>query len=125
MNMKNILLNCSCLLLSSCVQPPAFKGDGYAVIMSSHPIVSVNDVEIEGAYRLDLDAGDNSLVIVYNTYKYDYHCTFNWNAAAGTAYEVTNQENKYPLTLYRWVRTNVLWANRLDPIDPLKCSIVS
>jgi len=125
MNMRNILFNCSCLLLSSCVQAPAFKGDDYAVIMSNYPIVSVNDIEIEGSYRLDLDAGDYSLVIVYNTYNYDYHCTFNWNAAAGTAYEVTDQENQYPLTLYRWVRTNVLWANRLDPIDPLKCSIVS
>ena len=125
MNLRIILFISSSLLLSSCVQAPAFKGEGYTLITSNYPIVKVNDVEIEDTYTLDLEAGENTLVIVYNTYRYDYFCTFSWTAIAGTAYEVTDQENQYPLTLYRWVRTNGLWANRLDPVDPLKCSAVS
>lgn len=109
------------LLLSSCVQPPVFKTEEHAVIISNYPIVAVNGVEIEKAYQLDLKAGDNSLVIIYNTYEYDYFCTFSWPAKAGTAYEVTDQENAYPLTLYRWYRKNGLWAIRFDPVDPEKC----
>lgn len=112
---------CGCLLLNACVQVPVFKQDGYALINSNYPIVNLNGVEIEPAYQLDIEAGETTLVIVYNTYQYDYACTFSWTAAAGTAYEVTDQENSYPLTLFRWVRKNDLWAIRLDPLDPLQC----
>jgi len=125
MNLRIILFICSSLLLGSCVQAPTFKGENYALITSNYPIVSVNGVETEDTYKLDIDTGENTLVIVYHTYQKDYHCTFTWDAVAGTVYEVTDQENKFPLTLYRWVRTNSLWANRLDPADPLECSIVS
>ena len=109
------------IVLSSCVHQPAFKAEGYALIKSDYPIVSLNGINIENTYELDLDAGENSLVIVYNTYQHDYFCTFNWLAEAGTAYEVTDQENQSPLTLYRWRRKNRLWAIRLDPVDPLEC----
>ncbi len=122
MNLRIILFIFSSLFLGGCVQTPAFKGDEYAVITSNYPVVKVNDVEIEDTYTLDIEAGENTLVIVYNTYRYDYFCTFSWTAIAGTAYEVTDQENQYPLTLYRWVRKNRLWALRLDPIDPLQCA---
>lgn len=125
MNLRIILFIFSSQFLSGCVQSPAFKGDEYAVITSNYPIVKVNDVEIEDTYTLDIEAGENTLMIVYNTYRYDYFCTFSWAAIAGTVYEVTDQENQYPLTLYRWVRTNGLWANRLDPVDPLGCTSVS
>ena len=49
-------------------------------------------------------------MIVYNTYRHDYYCSFRWTAVADAVYEVTDQENRYPLTLYRWVKTNSLWA---------------
>lgn len=122
--MKNraLFFTTLCLLLSSCVQPPVFKTEEHAVIISNYPIVAINGVEIEKAYQLDLKAGKNSLLIVYNTYEYDYFCTFNWLAKAGTAYEVTDQENQYPLTLYRWHKKNTLWAIRFDPVDPVECS---
>ena len=109
------------MVLSSCVQPPVFKTEEYALIKSNYPIVAINGNEIENTYQLDLEAGENSLVVVYNTYQHDYFCTFSWVAMAGTAYEVTDQENQYPLTLYRWHRKNDLWAIRLDPVDPLEC----
>lgn len=117
-----ILFSYLCLLLSSCVQPPAFKAEDYALIKSNYPIVAINDIEIEKTYQLDIEAGENSLVIVYNSYQHDYFCTFSWVATAGIAYEVTDQENQYPLTLYRWHRKNDLWAIRLDPVEPLECT---
>jgi hypothetical protein len=125
MNMRIILFISSSLLLGSCVQAPIFKDADHALITSNYPIISINGVGIEDTYKLDLDTGENTLVIVYHTYSKDYHCTFTWTAEAATAYEVTDQENRYPLTLYRWIRKNSLWAVRLNPIDPLACSIVS
>jgi len=110
------------MLLVSCVQPPLFKTEDYALIKSNYPILAINGNEIEKTYQLDIEAGENSLLVVYNTYQYDYFCTFSWNAIAGTAYEITDQENQYPLTLYRWHRKNGLWAVRLEPVDPLECT---
>jgi hypothetical protein len=118
---RALFFSALCLLLGSCVQPPVFKTEEHAVIISNYPIVAINGTEIEKAYQLDLKAGENSLVIVYNTYEYDYFCTFSWLAKAGTAYEVTDQENQYPLTLYHWHKKNSLWAIRLNPVDPLQC----
>ena len=117
-----IFFTLSCMALGSCVQPPVFKSEDYALIISNYPIVAVNGIDIEKTYRLDLAAGENSLVIVYNTYQHDYFCTFSWLAKTGTAYEVTDQENLYPLTLYHWHRKNGLWAIRLEPVDPLECT---
>ncbi len=129
MSTRIILFIFSSLLLAGCVQMPTFKDETSSLITSNYPILKVNGVNItDGAdtasvYRYDLEPGENTLVIVYNTYKYDYFCRFTWVAEANTAYEVTDQENRYPLTLYRWVRTNSLWANRLDPVDPLECTV--
>jgi hypothetical protein len=121
MSARITLLACSCLILGACVKPPKFKGDAYAYVESNYPIVNVNGNDIEPVYRLDMETGPNTVVIVYNTYQHDYYCRFSWTAESNTAYEVTDQENQYPLTLYRWVRTNSLWASRLDPLDPLDC----
>ena len=118
---RMIFFTTLCLLLSSCVQPPVFKAEDYALIKSNYPIVVINGIATEDTYKLDLEAGENSLVVVYNTYQHDYFCTFRWIAITGTAYEVTDHENQYPLTLYRWRRKNGLWAIRLDPVDPLEC----
>lgn len=116
-----VFSTCIFLMLSACVQPAVFKGDGYAYIRSNYPIVNINGDKVKPVYELDMEAGEKTFVIVYNTYQHDYYCTITWVAEANTAYEVTDQENRYPLTLYRWVRTNSLWASRLDPLDPLEC----
>ena len=121
MNRPLLLILGACLFLGACVQSPVIKEGGYAFFRSNYPVVNVNGVAIEPAYRLDIPAGENTLVIVYHTYRHDYNCTFTWTAVTGTAYEVTDQDNRYPLTLYRWVKTNSLWASRLDPIDPVEC----
>jgi len=107
------------------MQAPVFKSENDAFLRSNYPIVNLNGVKIQPSYKLDIPAGDTTAVIVYRTYRYDYHCTFAWNAKPGTAYEVTDQEDKYPLTLYRWVRSNALWVSRLDPVDPVDCTQIS
>ncbi len=117
-----VIFTVLCLTLVSCVRPPVFKADGYALIKSNYPVVAINGVDIEKSYQLDLEAGENSLRVIYNTYQQNYLCTFSWTAVADTTYEITDQENQYPLTLYRWYRRNALWALRLDPLDPLQCS---
>jgi len=114
----------SCLVLSSCIQPPVFKAEGYALVKSSYPIVAINGEKIDKRYQLDLEAGENTLTVIYNTYQYAYRCIFSWTALADTAYEITDQENAYPLTLYRWYRKNGLWVIRLEPLDPLACKQV-
>ena len=121
MNSRPVLLACICLLLTACIKKPVFKGDEYAYIRSSYPIVTINGEEIERSYMENLLMGENSLVVVYNTYQYDYFCTFSWTVKANTVYEVVAQDNRYPLTMYRWVRTNAFWSSRLDPLDPLVC----
>ena len=121
MNRRILIIICSCFILGACIQTPVVKEGGYAFISSNYPIVSVNGAEVEPVYSLDIETGSNTLIIVYNTYQHDYYCTFTWSAVENTVYEVTDQDNRYPLTLYRWVKTNSLWASRLDPVDPLEC----
>ena len=111
----------SCLALGACVQPPVFTGKNHSFLKSNYPIVSVNGNQVEPSYKVDLKPGENILVITYLTYQHDYYCTFKWNVTANTAYEVVDQDNRYPLTLYRWIRRNSLWAVRLDPVDPIAC----
>jgi len=121
MKRQLFILFCAGLVTSSCVQAPVFKGEEYAYITSNYPMVRVNNSEIEPRYSYDLPAGEVTLVVVYRTYLQDYVCTFSWTARAGTAYEVTDQEHKYPLTLYRWEPTNSYWASRQDPVEPVEC----
>ena len=122
MKMRNCVITCATFVLTACVQAPVFKSEDHALLRSSYPVVSLNGAKIQPSYKLDIPSGDTKAVIVFRAYRYDYYCTFEWTATPRTAYEVTDQEDKYPLTLYRWVRSNALWASRLDPIDPMDCT---
>lgn len=122
MNARFIFVCLTILYIGSCVQAPNFKGDDYSFIKSSHTIVSVNGEGVDPKYTMDLMVGETTLVVLYRTYRHSYYCLFKWTSESRTAYEITDQENQYPLTLYRWKRENDLWASRLDPIDPVKCS---
>jgi hypothetical protein len=120
MSMRAIIF-LSSLILAACVQKPVFEGANHSFIKSNYPIVSVNGNKVEPSYKVDLKPGENILVITYLAYRHDYYCTFKWDVTDNTAYEVVDQENRHPLTLYRWIRRNGLWAVRLDPVDPLEC----
>ena len=113
------------LMLSGCVQTPPVKPGDYALLISNYPIIQINGeaIDSEGGerYKQDIKVGENTAVIVYNTYSYDYFCSFSWQAESGQVYEVTDQENTAPLTLYRWKRKNRFWSQRLDPVDPTNC----
>ena len=122
MKLPTRFITCAALFVTGCVQAPVFKSADHALLRSSYPIVNLNGVKIPPSYKLNIPAGDTTAVIVFRTYRYDYHCTFTWAAKPGTVYEVTDQEDKHPLTLYRWVRSNALWASRMDPVDPTDCT---
>ena len=121
MSIRTIALACTAALLVACVQKPVFKGDDYAFLRSNYPIEKINGIDIEPVFRADIESGQTSAVVGYHTYQHNFICTFNWAAEAQTVYEVTSQENMNPLTMYRWVRRNGLWAARLDPIQPEDC----
>ena len=114
-----------CLALSGCVQTPPVKPGDHALLISNYPITRINGEAIDSdsseRYRQDIMAGVNTAVIVYNTYSYDYFCSFTWTAEPRLIYEVTDQENAKPLTLYRWKRKNRFWSQRLDPVEPTHC----
>ena len=118
---RGIVTTLLCLALGACIQTPVFRDTSQARINSNYPITSLDGDAIERAYTLDFPAGRHSLSVVYDTLQYDYVCTFEWLAEAATVYEITDQENAYPLTLYRWQKRNGLWALRLDPVDPIEC----
>ena len=122
MTIRNRVIAYATFLLTACVQAPLFKSEGHALLKSNYPIVNINGEKLQPSYKLDIPAGDTTAVIVFRTYRYDYQCTFTWTAKPETTYEVTDHEDKYPLTLYRWVRSNALWASRLDPVDPVDCT---
>ena len=113
------------MFLYGCVQTPPVKHGDYALLISNYPILQINGKAIDDEngerYKQDIKAGENTVVIVYNTYSYDYFCSFTWTAEPRLIYEVTDQENSEPLTLYQWKRKNRLWAQRLDPVDPSHC----
>ena len=122
MNKGFLLLVFTALLNNACVKAPVYKEENHAFVKSSHAIIKVNNEQIEPAYAVNLKAGENTLVVLYRTYRHDYYCEFQWHSIPQTAYEITDQENKYPLTLYRWKKQNDLWASRLDPVDPVNCT---
>ena len=121
MKRRYLSIICVSALLAACVRQPVFKDENHAFLRSNYPITMLNGQPVEPAYRMDIPAGDVTAVIVYHTYRHDHVCTFSWVAEANTVYEVTSQWNSDPLTLYRWVRINSLWASRLDPAVPLDC----
>ena len=113
------------LALAGCVQLPQIDDD-QVLLTSNYPIIEVNgrataDQSTTGLYRVQLPAGENDVVIVYQTYNYDYHCRFAWDAQAANRYEVTDYGYRYPLTLFRWEYVNSLWAKRSMPTDPVSC----
>ena len=124
-NLPVIVLLIYGLTLGGCVQTPPVKPGNHALLISNYPIIRINGEAIDDdsneRYKQDIEAGENNVIIVYNTYSYDYFCSFTWTAEPGRIYEVTDQENAEPLTLYRWKRKNRFWSQRLDPVDPTHC----
>ena len=108
------------LLLAGCVAIPR-ADDGVVRLTSNYPIIELNGSKTEPLYSVQLPEGENDVVIVYNTYMYDYHCHFSWHAHAATRYEVTDYGHRYPLTLFTWEYVNNMWAKRSLPTDPASC----
>lgn len=119
--MKVPLLLLSLILLQGCISAGSAAPKRGVLLKSSYPIISLDEKDIEPSYELELEAGHHTLMVVYSTYRKNYHCLFTWQAQADTRYEIVDSSNTYPLTLFRWARRNGLWAIRYDPLDPERC----
>ena len=108
-------------VLAGCIAPGPAAPEGKVLLKANYPIVKIDNVAIESVYETVLSPGEHTVTVVYHTYRWDYHCRFRWQAEPDQRYEINNSENIHPLTLYRWVRANGLWAIRYDPLDPELC----
>ncbi|MEP1471598.1 MAG: hypothetical protein ABJK25_11545 [Halieaceae bacterium] len=107
------------LSLLACVEQPAHQEAGErAQLRSWMKIISIDGVAPEDPYLLMLEPGQHRMEVLYQTYRQDYLCLFQFEVAGGSSYEVVDHSNLQPLVLYRWVRANVVWAERLDPVFP-------
>ena len=110
-----------CANLGGCIASGPAAPEGRALLITGYPIVLVDGNAVESSYALELAPGNHSITVVYQTYSWNYHCQFEWEADADQRYEVVDSDNVHPLTLYRWVRINSLWAARYDPVNPVSC----
>lgn len=107
------------LLLTACVEHPQHRAEGtQAQLRSWMEILSVNGEAPADNYKLTLDPGSYQLEVLYETYRQDYLCHFEFTAVGGYSYEIVDHSNTQPLVLYRWERANGAWAERLDPVLP-------
>jgi hypothetical protein len=109
-------------LPGACIQQPAHKAQGsHASLRTWHEIASVDGQTPEDDYELMLLPGPHEIEVLYETYKMNYLCRFQFEAVAGYSYDIVDHSNPEPLVLYRWKRANGLWAERLDPLAPVEC----
>jgi hypothetical protein len=108
------------VVTSGCVSAPILNGE-QASLRTNHPIISLDGKTIDEQTDLRLQPGVHSLQAVYRTHLHDYICYFKWVVEANMHYEIVDHNNADPLTLYRWKRSNVLWAQRLEPLPPINC----
>ncbi len=109
------------ILLGGCVASGPASPEGKALLVADYPIAMVDGNSVSSACEIELDPGEHSVTVIYLTYRWHYHCTFKWDVEADQRYEVVDSDNLYPLTLYRWVRVNSLWAARYNSVNPEVC----
>jgi hypothetical protein len=111
------------LLLQACVSQPVYEGsESLARVTTRGAFVTVDDSEAKSTREIILPPGQHTLLVRHATYRVIYLCQFEFTASAGSSYEIIYKPNPQPLTLYRWHRSNALWALRLDPVAPTECS---
>jgi len=108
------------LLLQGCVQPYLERADNErALLMTSQRVLLVDGVTPDDPYRISLSPGRHVLQVQYRTYREQFDCRFELDAIGGRVYEIVDHSNPEPLVLYRWTRSNGLWAERRDPLRPV------
>lgn len=103
---------------------PACTGvtiEGRETLRSAYPIVSVDAESITPVRALNLSPGRHQVEVVFQSYRYNYHCHFDWQLGEGEFYEISYRHHEDPLTLFRWKRQNALWSLRLDAKAPEHC----
>ncbi|MEH6550340.1 MAG: hypothetical protein V7744_10190 [Pseudomonadales bacterium] len=120
--MRNLIVVIIMLLVTACVQQPVSTSPGeLATLKSWASIISIDGKTSPFEYSAELLAGNHKMVVLHKTYRWNYRCHFDFVVQPNTYYELISSTNKTPLTLYRWERTNSLWATRYDGVEPTSC----
>ena len=99
------------LLLNACVEHPQLQVEGtQAQLRSWMEILSVNGEAPDDGYEVVLLPGIYQLEVLYETYRRDHLCHFEFEAVGGRSYEIVDHSNPEPLVLYRWERVHRAWA---------------
>ena len=118
--LQSLILALTTCFLVSCVEHPLHRHDGSQALLDSLvPVIELDGQAPKNAYRLMLDPGPHTFQVKVEMYLRTYHCVFEFEAVAGEAYEIVDHSNAEPVVLYRWVRTNRFWAERVDPVRPV------
>ena len=108
-------------LATGCLAPTSRGDNPQAQLQSWSPILELDGLAPPDSYQLELEPGEHELLVVYHTYRRDYHCRFRFEARPGMRYEIIDRSNPQPLVLYRWSRQNGLWAKRSEAVNPVAC----
>ena len=103
--------------LQACVAAPTLD-EGQSELISSYPIVELNGQAFEQRFDVRVSSGLTSVVVKYQSYRYDYYCSFEFMAKSQMRYEIVHEEASQPIVLYRWVYRSKLWSTLEAPVVP-------
>jgi len=110
------------LTTQSCARHTGETSPGsQAKLTTSGELIAINGETAEATDQVSLPPGRHDVVVRYRTYRFDYRCHFSFEATGGQVYEIVDQSNPQPMTLYRLRRQNPLWSERLDRVAPTDC----
>ena len=119
MSVLRVVIILLLVLGAGCVQHHAHRAAGEeAQLRSWMRILEVDGAPPEDPFLVMLPPGRHQALAVYPTVRNDYLCRFEFDVVGGASYEIVDHSNPEPLVLYRWVRANGVWAERLDPVHP-------
>lgn len=114
------------ITMSGCVQQAPYKHreneDAKPLVFSHMKLLTLNGKTTDNQHELSLSKGENTLVARRQTYQMNYDCIFVFNAKPGFHYEITDQSNPEPMTLYRLNKKNIFWHIRTQPVIPVNCT---
>ena len=107
----------SIVTLTGCAAIPA-TGDGPVTIDSYVHIVSIDGIEPDFPFHVELSPEAHEMVVEYRTFLVNYRCEFQFEAKAGVHYEIVVHSNPQPVVLYEMQKLNWFLTNRINPILP-------
>lgn len=115
-----------CFNLSACINTPTTLSANQASLTSTSKIITIDgnlvyNKDNNPIFYVMLTPGPHTFSALFETYKWNYHCHFEFTARAQKHYEIVRQYNQHALTLYRKSQNNIFWVRRVDRVDPQYC----